>query len=44
MENNISSKENEIKAIQKSDAWVWFHADKKMKSNLEKEILRRYNK
>lgn len=42
IENNIKSKENEITAIKKSDAWVWYHADDGGKSQLEHAILKKY--
>ena len=42
IENNIKSKENEIAAIKKTDAWIWRHADSSGRSQLEKAIIKKY--
>ena len=42
IEKNIKSKENEIAAIKKSDAWVWRHAEPHEKTQLEMAILKKY--
>ena len=42
IEKNIKSKENEIAAIKKSDAWIWHHAAPHERLQLEMAILKRY--
>lgn len=39
LENNITSTENSIKAIQKSDAWIWGAADDTLKRQYEHMIF-----
>lgn len=42
IEKNIKSKENEIAAIKRSDAWIWHHADEDRRVTLEKAIVKSY--
>lgn len=42
IEKNIKSKENEITALKKSDAWVWYHANDDGKKQLQVAILKKY--